>query len=41
MGKHGKDKIEADGQGIYDPDKTKPVEEAGGGRHDKDDRGGR
>lgn len=29
MGKHGKDKIEADGQGTYDPDKTKPVEEAG------------
>jgi len=37
VAKHG-DKAESDGQGTYDPSKTKDVKDAGGGRHDKDDR---
>lgn len=37
VGKH-EDKSGTDGSGTYDPSKTKDVEDAGGGRHDKDDR---
>lgn len=38
MGRH-ENKAEGDGQGTLDPSKTKDVNDAGGGRHDRDDRG--
>ena len=38
MGKH-EDSRQGDGQGDYDHSKTKDVKDAGGGRHDKDDKG--
>ncbi|WP_410646509.1 NYN domain-containing protein [Amycolatopsis sp. cmx-4-54] len=38
MAKH-EDKTEGDGQGTYDPAKTKDVGDAGGGRHDSEDKG--
>jgi hypothetical protein len=38
MAKH-ENKAECDGQGTFDPAKTKDVNEAGGGRHGKDDKG--
>jgi hypothetical protein len=37
MAKHDS-KGERDGQGTFDPSKTKDVRDAGGGRHDKDDK---
>ncbi|GGM74164.1 hypothetical protein GCM10012275_51080 [Longimycelium tulufanense] len=36
-GRHG-DNTEGNGQGDYDHSSTKPVEDAGGGKHDQDDR---
>lgn len=38
MAKH-ENKTEGDGQGTFDPSKTKDVNDAGGGRHDADDKG--
>jgi hypothetical protein len=38
MGKH-ENKAEGDGQGTFDPNKTKDVNNAGDGRHDSDDKG--
>lgn len=38
MAKH-EDKSEGDGQGDYEHDKTKDSKDAGGGKHDKDDKG--
>lgn len=38
VAKH-ENKSQDDGQGTYDPTATKPAEESGGGKHDKDDKG--
>lgn len=38
MSKH-QDKSTGDGQGNFDPSRTKDVQEAGGGRHSGEDRG--
>jgi hypothetical protein len=38
MGRHGST-VEGDGQGDYDPSKTKDVEESSGGTHSTDDEG--
>ncbi|SFQ27102.1 hypothetical protein [Amycolatopsis rubida] len=38
MAKH-ENKAEGDGQGTFDPSKTKDVDDAGGGRHDSEDTG--
>jgi hypothetical protein len=38
MGKR-EDKSDRDGDGDYDPSKTKDVNDAGGGRHGTDDKG--
>jgi hypothetical protein len=38
MGKH-ENKNTGDGQGNFDPSKTKDVQDAGGGRHSGEDKG--
>ena len=40
MAKHG-DKSTDNGQGNYDPTKSKDVKDAGGGRHSSEDKGDR